>query len=295
MTITPWATHPLQGGINQTLSALEAGMQISLIATFDFKTCGVNDAVDEVFTSLELQPFDCIPVRAKDNNIVGVLHRQKDQQNLPVGLVSESMQNIADSTLIPKSASLLSFVENADKFPYRLLVDGERIVGIVTLSDLQKFAVRPLLFSLITCVELLLAEWVRQKYPNENDWLTALSSKRSALIKQRWLEWSPGKMAIDKLSVSEFCDKRELALNLGAFPSKSTARKKLKYVEWLRHAIAHSADYALTPENAQHVACTVRAARELIQILQTSLEIPPSNRPIFYHDGGNPTGNDLSI
>lgn len=274
MTITPWANHPLNGGVNQAISALEAGMNVSLIATFDLKTCKMSDVVEDVLTRPELQAFDYIPVREQDN-IVGVWHRLCQGEKQIVGLVQEAMQPIHDSMLIPANASLLSFIQYADKSPYRLVVDEQQIIGIVTLSDLQKFAVRPVLFSLITAVELLLAEWVRQKYPDDKDWLATLSEGRSKLIEQRWLEWSPGNMAIDKLSVSEFCDKRELALHLGAFSNKSAARKKLKYVEWLRHAVMHSGDYALTAENAQLVACTVRFARELIQLLQDCLDIVP--------------------
>lgn len=273
MTKTPWASHPLDGGVNQALCALEAGMHIALIATFSLKTCQVNDAVEEVLIRPELQAFDYIPVRDQDT-IVGVLHRSCQTEKQIVGFVQEAMQLIDESMLIPANASLLSFVESADKTPYRLVVDKQKIAGIVTVRDLQKFAVRPVLFSLITAVELLLAQWVRQKYPEEKDWLATLSEGRSKLIEQRWLEWNPGNMAMDKLSVSEFCDKRELALNLGAFSNKSAARKKLKYVEWLRHAVMHSGDYALTLENAQQVACTVRCTRELIQMLQHSLEIP---------------------
>jgi predicted transcriptional regulator len=272
MTITPWASQPLDAGINQALSAMEAGMHVALIATFDLKTCKVSDVVEEVLTHPELKAFDFIPVR-DENDIVGVLYRPYQGEKQVIGLVGEAMQSIHESMLICANDSLLSFIEYAEKTPYRLVTNGQGIVGIVTHSDLQKFAVRPVLFSLITAVELLLAEWVRQKYPDEKEWLATLSEGRSKLIEQRWLEWSPGNMAMDKLSVSEFCDKRELALNLGAFSNKSAARKKLKYVEWLRHAVMHSGDYALTRENAQLVACTVRFARELIQILQDSLVI----------------------
>lgn len=274
MTIAPWASHPLAGGVNQALAALEAGMHVALIATFDLQTCDVSDAVEQVLTNPQLQAFDYIPVRDGDN-IVGVWHRPRHEGEKIVGLVGEAMQPLDELMLIQSHASILSFVKDADRIPYRLVLDG-RVVGIVTQSDLQKFAMRPVLFSLITCVELLLAEWVRQKYPHEKDWLATLSEGRSTLIEQRWLDWSPGNMAMDKLSVSEFCDKRELAISLGAFPSKSAAKKKLKFVEWLRHAVMHSGDYALTPENAQYVTYAVRCAQELIQMLQGSLEIPKS-------------------
>ncbi|AFZ21660.1 hypothetical protein [Allocoleopsis franciscana] len=74
MSITPWASQPLEAGINQALSAMEAGMHVALIATFDLKTCKVSDVVEEVLTHPELKAFDFIPVR-DENDIVGVLYR----------------------------------------------------------------------------------------------------------------------------------------------------------------------------------------------------------------------------
>src|SRR5919199_3006975 len=142
MTITPWASYPLDGGVNQALWALEAGMYVALIATVDLKTCQVSDTVEEVLTRNELQAFDYIPVHDRDD-IVGVLHRPCQGGKQTVGLVEEAMQHVHESMLIPANASLLSFVEYADKIPYRLVTNGPQIIGIVTLSDLQKFAVRP--------------------------------------------------------------------------------------------------------------------------------------------------------
>ncbi|MFB2974280.1 hypothetical protein ACE1CD_35400 [Aerosakkonema sp. BLCC-F183] len=272
MTVKPWASFPLAGGVNQALSALEVGMHIALIATFDLKTCHINETVEFVLANPELEEFDYIPVSDCDN-IVGVFHRQISSFDKVEISVGEVMQKIDESIIISANASLLSFIEDADNQPFRLILHGKRIVGIVTLSDLQKFAVRPVLFALITCVELLLAEWLRRKYPDQNEWLATLSESRSTIIEQRWIAWKNDNMAMDKASVTEFCDKRDAALNLGAFPNKSAARKKLKEVESLRHAVTHSGDYALTPENARNVARTVRYARETIAILQDSLQV----------------------
>ncbi|HEY9853972.1 MAG TPA: hypothetical protein V6D28_31170 [Leptolyngbyaceae cyanobacterium] len=271
-----WASFPLNGGFNQALAALEAGMHVALIATFDLKVCQINQTVEEVLANPGLQNFDYIPVCDREN-IVGIFHRLNtaiNPEQLSSITVGEVMQAIDESILISANASLLSFIEDADHHPYRLILHGKRIVGMATLSDLQKFAVRPVLFALITCVELLLAEWLRQKYP-ENQWLASLSETRASLIEQRWISWSSDDMAMDKVSVTEFCDKRDAALHLGAFPNKNAARKKLREVENLRHAVTHAGDYALTLENAKNVARTVNYAREIIKTLQDSLEVKP--------------------
>ena len=281
---TGWDVRPLEGGTSQTLQALEAAMQVVAIASLDPKTCQVADRVAEVLARPELEKFDFIPAReltpqrkGDRGQIVGVLHRLeagKQEHGPDIAadmLVREAMQPLDESVLISANASLLSYIENADRSPYRLVARGEDIIGIVTPSDLQKFPVRPLLFSAISAVELLLAEWLRQKYRDE-DWLAVLSEKRQAIIAQRWLDWDRDNTALDLVSVTEFCDKRDAALNLGAFPSKSAARKKLRDIEWLRHGVMHSGDYALTPENARRVSRTMRQAREAIVILQDALE-----------------------
>ena len=271
----PWEVRPLEGGASETFLALEAAMPVVSIASLNLKKCQISDRVAEVLARPELEKFDYIPASDR-NRIVGVLHRPEAGQMVNGRDISgeisvrEAMQPLDESLLISANASLLSYIENADRSFYRFVAREEEIIGIVTPSDLQKFPVRPLLFCAIALVELLLAEWLRQNY-REEDWLAILSEKRRAIIAQRWLDWGSDNTALDLVSVTEFCDKRDAALNLGAFASKNAARKKLKDIEWLRHAVMHSGDYALTPENAQRVSRTMRQAREAIVILQDAL------------------------
>lgn len=65
--------------------------------------------------------------------------------------------------LISADSGILTYIERADEHEHtcRLVLYGDRLEGIVTLSDLQKLAVRPALFMLVTHVELLMARWIR--------------------------------------------------------------------------------------------------------------------------------------
>jgi len=267
-----WASRPIFNGVRHLLDVLEDGMTVSLIATFDdLKTCSVSDQVSEVLHRPDLQEFDYIPVTENDS-VVGVLIR--DNALDVMDSVQSVMCQLHESTLISADASLLSFVAEADKTPYCLVLQRRRIEGIVTLSDLQKLAVRPVLFSLITCVELLLAEWLRQKYPNEQDWLSKLSEERRKKVEENYERYSQQDMAIDRMTTTEFCDKRVAALKLGAFPTDEDARgTQLKEIQKLRDSIAHAGDYALTAEKAKWVAQTVRSALEIIELLEKSLRV----------------------
>lgn len=264
------ANQPIFGGVKHLLDVLEDGITISLIATFDLKTCSVHDQASDVLQRADLQEFDYIPV-TEDGSVVGVLIR--DEALNAEGAVRSVMHRLHESILISAEASLLSFVAEADQTPYCLVLRRRRIEGIVTLSDLQKLAVRPVLFSLITCVELLLAQWLRQKYPNEQDWLTRLSNGRRKKVEDKYEELSKKDMAIDRITATDFCDKRDAVLKLGAFGSEKNEREKqLDQIEKLRNAVAHAGEYASTSGAAKWVAQTVRSALNIIEFLEESLE-----------------------
>ena len=270
-SLSTWADTSISGRVSHLLSALESGITVSLIATFDLQTCAASDKVADVLNRRDLEPFDYIPV-TDNQSIVGILVRQECKEGFDV--VQEVMEKLHESILISADASLLSFIAEADKTPFCLVLQGRKITGIVTLSDLQKLAVRPMLFSLITCVELLLAEWLRQRYSNDQNWLEKLSEGRREKVDEKWQKLQHRNMAIDRITTTDFCDKRDAALKLGAFPDNKKLRKsQLEDVENLRNTVSHAGDYALTPGNAQKVAQTVRDALEIITFLEKSLTV----------------------
>lgn len=259
-----WPSHPLEGDTDKALTSLEAGMPVALIATFDLKGCKASDRLDEVLGREDLKFFDHIPVR-EGGSVVGVLDRRLEHDEAKTA--GEAMRRLHQSILIAAETSLLTFVENADQEPCRLVLRGCCIEGIVTLSDLQKLAVRPVLFTLITHLELLLADWIRNRV-REEDWYGSLTQNRQGLVDTKWSQYHAEDMAIDRLSCTDFCDKRSIALRFGAFARKAEAKRNLKLVEKVRNSVAHAGDYALTVDRAQNVAAMVRAARSLIDDLR---------------------------
>jgi hypothetical protein len=76
----------------------------------------------------------------------------------PAGLTAEgAMLPLDQSILITSGSSVLGYIEEAKESPCRLVLRNTQIAGIVTISDLQKLAVRPALFVLVTHLELLMA------------------------------------------------------------------------------------------------------------------------------------------
>ena len=145
------------------------------------------------------------------------------------------------------------------------IVTAVRIENVVTPSNL-----------LITHLELLMARFIRANWHDSSDWLSLLTDGRREQIERNWNELEKNELAIDKIAVTQFCDKRTIILGAGKLlPNNVTvkeAEKALKAIESLRNSIAHAGDYAATRENAMSMAQTTRLARKWIDWIRDRLD-----------------------
>ena len=130
-----------------TVAGLEAGFKVSHIAAFDLETCAPDAKVGEVLAVRELKDFDQIPVKS-DGRVIGVLERREGLE----GTVKENMRALDDSVLVSAEQALPKFLPTLGICPYRLVVRGPEIGGIVTPSDIGKLPVRLMAFTLVDCV-----------------------------------------------------------------------------------------------------------------------------------------------
>lgn len=244
-----WAAMPLGGDADSVLSSLEQGLSVGLITTFEPCCCDVDDDLKEVAGREDLREFDYLPVKENDE-VVGLLHRAKYDTEDATGLVKDAMCNLRGDLIISATAGILSYIAGAKERPCRLVLQGSRLNGIVTLSDLQKLPVRPALFLLITHLELLMASWIRTKNLKDEGILEKLPEERRDKVNGRWKNLQCLNLAIDILTVTDFGDKWKLLEKLG-FPAAVSEPKDLQLVEHLRHSVAHAGDYGLIPENAK--------------------------------------------
>lgn len=263
---------PLERNIECILLSVEQGFNVGLIATFDLAFCDAGERVADVLARPDLEKFDHVPVRSS-GDIVGLLDK------ISLGdangkLVSETMNPLRGRMLISAEAGILSFVEDARDRPYRLVLRGSKVDGIVTLSDLQKLPVRPAISMLVTHLEFLMLTWLREqrRRMTEDEIVSKLTPGRREKVREEWERLKDNNLAIDRLSVTQMCDKRELLLELG-FPvqGKGAARKQLKRIERLRDSVAHAGDYALTREEARNTVLVIGETREWIRCLEEEL------------------------
>ncbi|OYQ67999.1 hypothetical protein B9G53_00270 [Pseudanabaena sp. SR411] len=269
-----WASQPLNEKSDQMFLSIGDFFPISLISTNCPITCNIDDSLESILEKEQLENFDHIPVCSQEI-IVGLLNKKDAKDRDFVKTVGEAMDRLDQSILISSHASILSFIEEADKHPCRLVLDGTEIKGIVTISDLQKLEVRPVLFSLITYLELLMSEFIRKDFPFE-DWINKLSQRRKELVNEKWEYLNHNNMAIDRLSATDFCDKRDILMSSKLFNNnlstdKNEAKDIFKKIEKLRNSVAHAGDYAITEDKAKEVSQTVRDMQDFIKVIKKSI------------------------
>jgi CBS domain-containing protein len=276
--IVPWAAHPLSDGSIAAIEAIEGAVTVDLISTFEpqLACCAKTDAIDPLLADASYAQFDYLPVRSEDR-IVGLLPLGEFRAAPidPLGLTAESvMHSLDQSILITSGSSVLRYIEEAEASPCRLVIRDTRIAGIVTISDLQKLAVRPALFVLVTHLELLMAAAIRAHFrerPDE-DWLVKLGDRRDR-VEQNWQKLKADGLEIDLIAATQFADKRQILVKSGLFQcSRTRAEREFGAIENLRDGLAHANNYASTRESALNTIGAVRLARQWIAALQEVLD-----------------------
>jgi predicted transcriptional regulator len=271
-----WASAALNPDSSRVFSALEEGLNVGLIASYDLICCEAHDDLATIVRRGDLRDFDHVPVTDGDH-IVGLLNCARYEQH-PQSRgtrVGDVMDRLCEDLLISSEAGILSYVEQAGDHPCRLVLRGSSLDGIVTLSDLHKLPVRPALFMLVTHVELLIARWIRTVHPVDESLLSLLSQGRREKVEEEWIRQREDNFEVDLFTATHFSDKRELLLKLH-FPlrNEEQARAELEGIEQhLRNPVAHAGEYAYSPKAARETVEAVKNARRWIRDLDSIREL----------------------
>jgi CBS domain-containing protein len=251
--------HPNPAG--EMFDALHAGLEVKLIATprQELKTCRPDDLVSDAVRR-NVEHYNYIPVVDESELIIGLFHAAKYRQDSSSeALVRNNFRFLSEDFIIGGDTSILEFVKDADTRPCRLVVSGSNIVGLVSLSDLQRFPVRAVLFALITGFEITMMEAVRRLYKDEAVWLAMLKPERRDKIEKEKADAQAMDSFVDTLLFAQFADKKTILEKHGLEGrSRSELKTTLGRIERLRNKIAHANEYATTPAQARQVCATVR-------------------------------------
>lgn len=222
-------------------------------------TCTPRHSVDSLVAN-NVDRFSVIPV-VEDGLICGLYHAERwfDADQPPQGLIGEDFERLAERDLIGSNASILDFVMTVDQQPTRLVVSGSEIVGLVCLADLHKLPVRAALFSVITALEIPMANRIVAEWPEDHTaWLRLLSRGRREKVNCAITNARKNDTFVSHVASTQFGDKATIICKQGLVEgSKSRVKQEFRTIQKLRDYLAHSNDYARTPSTARDLSRTV--------------------------------------
>jgi hypothetical protein len=257
------------------LASTQAALPISLIATprSALFTCAANERVPDVVA--RLPDFDHIPVTEDgqpESRVLGMLEAHRFRKDAYKGEVSEVYASLCEEHLIGSDAPIIDFILEASNHDCRLLVSGKSISGLVTVSDLQALPVRAALFTLITRLELVMADWIKSVGETAADaWLGRLDNYRRSRVLTHIRAARQADTYVDDLSCTYFDDKATIVRTSEKFAwDDEEFAEAMDKARKLRNALAHAHEYAATRKAAQQVCATVSAVSSWIDLLTPS-------------------------
>ena len=141
----------------------------------DFIACLGTETVNDAFRSVP-EIYDALPVLAGHDrhdhkaDVIGVIDRRKVHASAARERVSQHLDEVARDTSISSATPMLDFIRGLRGEPVSLVHDGEDIVGLVTLFDIERLPVRIALFALLIDIEDEIGRLIEFMSPNPSSW-----------------------------------------------------------------------------------------------------------------------------
>ncbi|MGE0539620.1 MAG: CBS domain-containing protein [Dehalococcoidia bacterium] len=239
------------------MTALDAGLQVRHIAATPLISCEADDDVAETFQ--RFTDFDQIPVM-RDGRLIGVVERPATPAPGPA---LEHLRYLDDALLISADAPLSSVFDLLGSEPhYRLVVDGAHVNAIIDRSDLVKLPVRPVVFLLITHLELVMAGLIAARCPEDEQWLGLLKDGRRSKVLEKHKQLKTERSEPPLLEMTDFSDKRDIVRKL--FKLGKRFKTDLERIENLRNTLVHAGSIAGNLAEREQLLRDVRATRKWI-------------------------------
>lgn len=249
------------------LGTVQSGLTVAMIMTprEDLMTCSTADSIADVMLK-NTERYSYVPVVDASEQFLGLFeaHAFFDKE-ASLEQVGARYVTFSEALVIGADASIYDFVQDADRRNTRLVVSGDRVSGLVSISDLQKLPVRTALFTLVTALEMAMSQAISaHAFENEGGWRHLLSDDRQAMLDRQVAVAKSADRYVSDIALTQFCDKASIIKKAKLVPG--TAREiKARFgrAENLRNNLAHASFYAETPDTANQVPATVREMLEM--------------------------------
>ena len=261
------------------LDRVQASLTVGMIMTprDDLMTCRCKDMANDVRNKNKEDRFSFLPVVDDDADRIQGLFKAEEyfDKEAPCRPIGDDFEPFSEDLVIGADASIVDFVVKADERPTRLVVSGDRVAGLVSLSDLQQLPVRAALFTLITSLERTMARRIKMEWPGRPmDWLDLLSSRRRKRIQKAVCNAKDGNGFVSVIVLTLLSEKAAIVCEGRLLPeiSKSRLKRDFRAIGKLRDSVAHANYYAETPDAARKVCETVRTILRIKEGLLSGIE-----------------------
>lgn len=251
-----------------TMTGLERGLHVGHIATLPLLGCCRDRTADDVCADVRFAGFDHIPVIDGDV-VVGVLERE----SAPSGEhARDVMRRIDGSLIVSNDMPLSEFLPLMAETPYRLVVRGGRIEGIVTRSDTMKLPVRLYAFTLITHLEMVMARVIAERIPEPDDWKIC-ADRRKRIRKEIEKRMADG-LDPSPVEFTEFKEKTTIIESCLELDKDQI--DELDDIRQLRNDIAHAKTFAGSTQQLRAFIRTLNLATDWIDALSSHDRLAPA-------------------
>ncbi|WP_417605582.1 CBS domain-containing protein [Primorskyibacter flagellatus] len=258
------ALHLVQGSLK---------VELMMVPRSAFVTCTPDETALQVQARNQLK-FSYFPVTNEDNRVIGLYHAERwFTEDAPDTPISNDFAPLSEEIVIGADASIFDFVMQADTYPTNLVVSGNQIAGLVSLSDLQTLPVRASLFALITSLEMAMALAIQKRFPQSEGWMSLLSEGRRQKLINGIAEAKAQDGFVSEIAFTQLSDKADIIRKAQLLsPNCGEVKERFKTIRDLRDNLAHANTYAVTSEAAKLVCKAVRVIyetkAELVEIIE---------------------------
>lgn len=248
------------------LRRVQGSLTVGLIMVprADFQTCSLSHAAVEV-KARNADNYSFLPVVDDGDRVIGLYNAEQwfgiEPQDEMVGA---NYLALSEDTVIGADASIFDFIRYADKVSTKLVVSGEGVAGLVSLSDVQQLPVRAALFALVTSLEMAMSLAIERRWEHPRDWMALLTEGRKGKLLAEIDSAKQRDGFVSELAFTQFSDKTTLLIKGGLLSgSRNSLEAQFKLIRQLRDDLAHANRYADTPEAAKSVCRVVRSIYDL--------------------------------
>lgn len=222
-----------------TISGLERAFVVQDITSSPLITC---KSEEELSQFLEKYPeFDIVPLE-QDGQIVAII--EKDSQiRKPIDI----------SMLVSAEESLLNFLPYLEQQSFYLVLKGTEIHGIVTRSDVIKLPVRLLIFTLVTHLEMVMSDIIKNEGGKEDEWKKHLSKDQLNRLKGLEKKLRSENINPSLIELTYFDDKFAIVGKIRSLGAHFES--EMKSIQNLRNTIDHSKEYAQNETALKEFLC----------------------------------------